>query len=234
MKKEIEKKRLKKELKSLFKSMDYISDNYLNKEGINDKELEVFANIYQQLGMAWEFLGLQCGHWDGYKKTRDRKEVCKICGKVRDVDETYILMPVKGRKKIGRKKTPDSKKTVLSQDAWYNPDHPDPRLQKPIDLGNSFSEIAKNFSIRMNEFDKIDGGTNDKFLDLGFHVFMSVARSIESQIISREHEIPHSVCLKYQDIAIRLKDLAGSKSVNQFSLVQNSCYRQNISVIQLL
>ena len=62
MKKEIEKKRLKKELKGLFKSMDYISDNYLNKEGINDKELEVFASIYQQLGMAWEFLGLQCRH----------------------------------------------------------------------------------------------------------------------------------------------------------------------------
>jgi len=29
MKKEIEKKRLKKELKSLFRSMDYISDNFL-------------------------------------------------------------------------------------------------------------------------------------------------------------------------------------------------------------
>ena len=29
MKKEIEKKRLKRELKSLFRSMDYISDNYL-------------------------------------------------------------------------------------------------------------------------------------------------------------------------------------------------------------
>lgn len=117
----------------------------------------------------------------------------------------------------GELPTPDSQKTVLTQDAWYNPDHPDPRLQKPIDLGNSFSEIAKNFSIRMDEFDKIDGATNDKFLDLGFHVFMSVARSIENQIISREHEIPHSACLKYQDIAIRLKDLVGSKSVNQFS-----------------
>ena len=115
MKKEIEKKRLKKELKSLFRSMDYISDNYLNKEGIDDKELEVFANIYQQLGMAWEFLGLQCRHWDGYRKTRDRKEVCKICGKVRNVDETHILLPVKGHKKIGRKKAPDSKKTFRTK-----------------------------------------------------------------------------------------------------------------------
>ncbi len=113
--------------------------------------------------------------------------------------------------------TPDSQKTVLSQDAWYNPDHPDPRLQKPVDFGNSFSEIAKNFSIRMDEFDKIDGATNDKFLDLGFHVFMSAARSIENQIISREHEILHSTRLKYQDIAIKLKGLAGSKSADQFS-----------------
>ena len=115
MKKEIEKKWLKKELKSLFRSMDYISDNYLNKEGIDDKELEVFANIYQQLGMAWEFLGLQCRHWDGYRRTRDRKEVCKICGKVRGVDETHILLPVKGHKKIGRKKIPDSKKTFRTK-----------------------------------------------------------------------------------------------------------------------
>ena len=99
MKKEIEIKWLKKELKSLFRSMDYISDNYLNKEGIDDKEFEVFANIYQQLGMVWEFLGLQCRHWDGYRETRDKKEVCKICGKVRDVNETHILLPVKGHKK---------------------------------------------------------------------------------------------------------------------------------------
>ncbi len=115
MKKENEKKRLKKELKSLFRSMDYVSDNFLNKEGINDKEREIFANIYQQLGMAWEFLGLQCKHWDGYKKTRDRKEVCKICGKVRDIGETHILLPVKGHKKIGKKKTPDSKKTFRTK-----------------------------------------------------------------------------------------------------------------------
>ena len=115
MKKKIEKKRLKKELNSLFRSMDFICDNYLNKEGSKDKELEIFANIYQQLGMAWEFLGLQCKHWDGYKKTRDRKEVCKICGIVRDVDETHILLPVKGHKKIGRKKAPDSKKTFQTK-----------------------------------------------------------------------------------------------------------------------
>lgn len=112
---------------------------------------------------------------------------------------------------------PDSSKTTLSQDAWYDPDHPDSRLQKPIDFGNSFSEIAKNFSKRMDEFDEIDGASNDRFLALGFHVFMSVARSIENQIVLHEREILNSTRLGYQDIVIKLKDLAKSKSIPQFS-----------------
>ena len=87
MHKKTERDRLKKEFKQLFKSMDFICDNYLNKKGIPEKDREPFAGIYQQLGLTWEFLGLQCGHWDGYKKTRDKKEVCKICGKVKGVDE---------------------------------------------------------------------------------------------------------------------------------------------------
>ncbi|HCO96463.1 MAG TPA: hypothetical protein DIU00_21405 [Phycisphaerales bacterium] len=117
----------------------------------------------------------------------------------------------------GELQAPDSKKTVLSQDTWYKKDHPDSRLQKPIHFGNSFSEIAKNFSIRMDDFDKINGATDNKFLDLGYHVYMSVARAIENQIVSREHEIPYSTRLMYQDIAIRLNNLAKSKSVDRFS-----------------
>lgn len=111
MHKETERDRLKKEFKRLFKSMDFVCDNYLNKEGVSDKEMEVFADIYQQLGLAWEFLGLQCRHWDGYKRTRDKKEVCKICGKVKGVEEHYLLLPAKGPKAIGKHIKPDSKKT---------------------------------------------------------------------------------------------------------------------------
>jgi hypothetical protein len=115
MKKESEKTRIKKEFKSLFKSMDFVCDNYLNKEGIIDEELEVFANIYQQLGLAWEFLGLQCRHWDGYRKTREKEEVCKICGKLRDIDDTHVLLPAKGHKKLGRKLKPTSKNTFQTK-----------------------------------------------------------------------------------------------------------------------
>ena len=69
----MKKEQLKKELKSIFRSMDYINNEFLNKKNINRKEFQVFFNIYQQLGLAWEFLGLQCRHWEGYKKIRDKK-----------------------------------------------------------------------------------------------------------------------------------------------------------------
>ena len=114
-KNEIEKSRLKKDFKSLFKSMDFVCDNYLNKDGVSEKEHEIFADIYQQLGQAWEFMGLQCGHWDGYNKTKDKKEVCRICGKVKGVKEGYIMLPAKGPKIIGRHVKPNSKKTFPTQ-----------------------------------------------------------------------------------------------------------------------
>jgi hypothetical protein len=56
------KKYVKKELKKLFKSMDFISENFLNREDINEKALQTYFDIYQHLGIAWEFLGLQCVH----------------------------------------------------------------------------------------------------------------------------------------------------------------------------
>lgn len=105
------KKELKKQLRALFNSMDFVSKNFLNDERISKREAEVFFNIYQQLGIAWEFLGLQCRHWDGYKRTRDEKEACKICGKIKGTDDFYILVPKKGFKKLGVKVSPNSKRT---------------------------------------------------------------------------------------------------------------------------
>jgi hypothetical protein len=105
------KRELKKQLKDIFKSMDFVSKNFLNNEKISKRKLQVYFNIYQQLGLAWEFLGLQCKHWDGYKKTRDKKEACKICGKIKWADDFYILLSQKGLKKLGVKANPNSKRT---------------------------------------------------------------------------------------------------------------------------
>jgi hypothetical protein len=33
-----------------------------------------FAEIYQQLGLAWEFLALQCPHRGGWRKLQDGKD----------------------------------------------------------------------------------------------------------------------------------------------------------------
>jgi hypothetical protein len=115
MTKETEKDRLKREFRRLFENMDFVCDNYLNKESVPEKEQERFADIYQQLGQVWEFLALQCKHWDGYRKTRDKKEVCRICGTVKGVEESQILLPAKGPKKIGRASKPSAKKTFLTK-----------------------------------------------------------------------------------------------------------------------
>lgn len=110
MRKDSIKNELKKELNSLLKSMDFVNNNFLNKGNINKRDFRVYFNIYQQLGVAWEFLGLQCKHWEGYKKLKDKKEVCRICGKVKDAGEFYYLIPKEGPKKIGRKLKPNSQK----------------------------------------------------------------------------------------------------------------------------
>jgi len=88
--------------------MDFVSNNFLNKEGINEKEFQLFSNIYQQLGLAWEFVGLQCKHWEGYKRTPGKNEICKICGKVEGVKDSHYLLPEKGLKKLGTKLKPNS------------------------------------------------------------------------------------------------------------------------------
>lgn len=77
---------IKKELGKLFRSMDFVSKKFLADERAAGKDFQIYFNIYQQLGFAWEFLGQQCEHWDGYKKTREKHEVCKICGKVKGME----------------------------------------------------------------------------------------------------------------------------------------------------
>lgn len=92
---------LKKELNKVFRSMNYVADNYLSKRKITLKKARVFYAIYQQLGLLWEFLGCLCKHWNGYKK-KDDKFLCKICGKVKGTKESYYLLPVIREKVIGR------------------------------------------------------------------------------------------------------------------------------------
>lgn len=110
-----QKKVVMKQLQSLLKSMDFVSNNFLRKENEAGKDFQIYFDIYQQLGLAWELLGLQCKHWEGYKKTTDNKEVCRICGKVRGVEDKFVLLSRKGTKKLGVKAKPNSRETFAAK-----------------------------------------------------------------------------------------------------------------------
>lgn len=103
------KESVEKELKRLLRSMDFVSENLLKNQRKRTTQ-QIYFDIYQGLGLAWEFLGLQCGHRHGYKRNKDGQELCRVCGKVKGVRDQYYLIPVDGAKKIGMRVVPNSKK----------------------------------------------------------------------------------------------------------------------------
>jgi hypothetical protein len=104
---------LRREFNRLLSSMDFVSRHpALSEKGV---PAEYFAEIYQQLGTLWEFLALQCRHARGWRKTRDGAVVCKTCGTVRNVAERWLLLPLQGRKIVGRRLFPNSSKTFRTR-----------------------------------------------------------------------------------------------------------------------
>jgi hypothetical protein len=112
---ELPKARLKRELRRLYHSMDFVSRHPVLRDGHRRGQGTKLAEIYQQLGLAWEFLGLRCRHWDGYGRVAEGKQACRICGKIRGADERWLLLPREGRKVIGRKSVPTSGKVFPKQ-----------------------------------------------------------------------------------------------------------------------
>jgi uncharacterized protein YuzE len=100
---------LRREFKRLFRSMTFVSRHPgLSRRG---KPAERFAEVYQQLGMLWEFLALQCSHAEGWRTTRGGSLVCRTCGTARNVEEHWLLLPRRGRKVVGRRLFPNSSDT---------------------------------------------------------------------------------------------------------------------------
>jgi hypothetical protein len=97
------------DLRRLFRSMDFLSRHPALKR--DTAEARRLAEIYQQLGLAWEFLALQCSHRGGWRKLRDGKLACKVCGLVRGTREQWLLLPRDGKKTIGYRAKPNSKRT---------------------------------------------------------------------------------------------------------------------------
>jgi hypothetical protein len=106
---------LKKQLRQLFHSMDFVSRHPALKRAT--AEARRMAEVYQQLGLAWEFLALQCAHRGGWRKLRDGKSACKVCGLIRGAREQWLLLPRDGKKTIGRRSLPNSKRTFSNRKA---------------------------------------------------------------------------------------------------------------------
>ena len=100
---------LRRDLRCVLRSMDFVSRHPALKR--DTAEARRMAEVYQQLGLAWEFLALQCMHRDGWRKLREGKSACKVCGLIRGVKEQWLLLPLEGRKTIGRRALPNSKRT---------------------------------------------------------------------------------------------------------------------------
>jgi len=105
---------LKRDLKQIFRALDFVG-KHLNGRRPPKATQQLYFDVYQALGLAWEFLGLQCKHWDGYKCGRDGKQVCRICGKIKGVQERLFLLTDSGMKRIGRRAAPTSKKTFANK-----------------------------------------------------------------------------------------------------------------------
>jgi hypothetical protein len=108
MKRESARSKIKRELRRLFRSMDFVADLPASKKGKPNRQANQWAEIYQQLGLAWEFLALQCKHWEGYRKAVSGHQICRICGKAKDIDEFWLLLPRQAPKSIGRRILPTS------------------------------------------------------------------------------------------------------------------------------
>ena len=85
---------LKRGLRRIFRSMDFVSRHASLKRG--GKETKRFAEIYQQLGLAWEYLALHCRHRGGWRRVSEGKFVCKVCGLIRGAKEHWLLVPREG------------------------------------------------------------------------------------------------------------------------------------------
>ena len=107
--------KLRSEMRQVERSLDFVARQPALKR--DTAEARRFAEIYQQLGQAWEFLALQCKHRAGWRKLRAGKSACKICGLIRGAKESWLLLPRDGKKTIGRRARPNSKRTFPNRKA---------------------------------------------------------------------------------------------------------------------
>ena len=117
MKAESSKSRVKRQMRRLFQSLDFITEQAASARRASTRRAKQFAEVYQDLAMAWEFLALQCKHWEGYRKAASGHAVCRICGKAKGVEELWLLLPRRGLKIVNHRAVPTSRRVFPNKQA---------------------------------------------------------------------------------------------------------------------
>ena len=113
----------------------------------------------------------------------------------------------------GELPTPSDVNRKVDAEQWWDTDAPDSRLRLPIEFGETLEQISSGFSQRMNQFNDISGFTNDKFLNLGKHAYLSAIRSIEQYLESNGYSLPVGQRPQLEQIVSELKTLASETSL---------------------
>lgn len=112
----------------------------------------------------------------------------------------------------GQLPIPDDPAAMENMDIWWNESAADERLRQPIDFGLSLGEIALRFSQQMDKFDAEGGATNNRFFDLGAHVYRSAAQSIDQVLQSQPYAIDLRLRPVLADAVSQLRRLAADSS----------------------
>ncbi|WP_425616228.1 hypothetical protein NA78x_006167 [Anatilimnocola sp. NA78] len=116
----------------------------------------------------------------------------------------------------GQLPLPEKRQSVTEESTKHA--QPDERLRTLINFGVTLPEIAKNFQDRMAKFNAIGAG-QDKFLDFGAHVYLSVAFGLDQFLTYSATSLDLPQRRVVESISARLKRLAMEKSdhINRFT-----------------
>jgi hypothetical protein len=110
---------VRRDIARVLRSMDFIARSFLGgkkrKVAGARGRAGIYFDIYQQLGLAWEYLALRCRHRRGWRRASEGRDACRVCGLIRGVREPWILLPRKGPKTVGRMVRPGADRTARSK-----------------------------------------------------------------------------------------------------------------------
>lgn len=148
---------------------------------------------------------------NAFKKSMESKGLFKQFETTTEFEaDLYRHLDVKAHDLLANLLPPPAKTadTITERDNKELP--ADKRLHKLIEFGSDLEAIANGFQKRMDEFNAIDGCTNDKFYALGAHVYTSVATCLDRYFTHGAAYLETQDLRVLENISANLKHLAAN------------------------